>query len=99
MRDPIQKGQGYATHNNRNMGGEDRNGNHASNMHGHNNKPKKSDYYWGFNKNGKCTNKKCTWINRCQYCDSASHGINNCFKLKKKEEAKNMAASSSANDK
>ena len=28
---------------------------------------------------------KCKFIERCKYCDSQSHGVNNCFKLQQKK--------------
>ena len=50
---------------------------------------KKSDYCWNFNKGIPCKfGAKCKFLERCKYCDSPSHGVNNCFRLQKKNENK-----------
>ena len=41
-------------------------------------KSSKPNYCWKFNK-GKCKyGTNCKFINRCSYCDSLAHGLNNC---------------------
>ena len=61
--------------------------NSSSNVNGGHRK--KSDYCWNFNRGLPCKfGTKCKFIERCKYCDSPSHGVNNCFKLKKKQEGK-----------
>ena len=50
-------------------------------------KRKASDYCWNFNKGIPCKfGARCKFVERCKYCDSPSHGVNNCFKLQKKNE-------------
>ena len=44
----------------------------------------KRQYCWNFNRGLTCKyGKKCRFIERCKYCDNASHGINTCPKLAK----------------
>ena len=46
---------------------------------------KKPDYCWSFNKGEPCRfGSKCRFIERCSYCDSPSHPIIHCSKVKKK---------------
>ena len=77
MRDPLpQKNsgnqfnflQGRSYHNHQNQSGQS-------------NKRKKPDYCWNWNKGIACKyGKKCRFIERCSYCDSANHGLNQCPK-------------------
>ena len=47
-----------------------------------------SDYCWSFNR-GHCKyGSNCDFINRCNYCDSTSHGENSCYKLAAKRAGK-----------
>ena len=53
-----------------------------------NQRRKKSDYCWNFNKGITCKyGKKCHFIECCSYCDAANHGVYQCSKLKEKTEA------------
>ena len=46
----------------------------------------KPEYCWSFNRGQSCRfGRNCRFIERCSYCDSPSHGVYTCHKLKKKE--------------
>ena len=54
----------------------------------------KSDYCWRYNKNGKCKfGANCRYINKCSYCDGASHELFNCPKKSELTSAANMVNS------
>ena len=87
MRDPLPRNGGYQKNFGSNYQGS--NGNAATQHRGNNSfgGKKKSDYCWNFNKGIPCKfGSKCKFIERCKYCDSPSHGVNNCQKLQKKSE-------------
>ena len=45
-------------------------------------KKKEPDYCWNWNKGIPCKyGKKCHFVERCSYCDAATHGVNQCPKL------------------
>ena len=91
MRDPIPKNTGS---NKQTSSGGFNNysfhrGNHSNNNNSVNAGSKertKPDYCWNFNKDIPCRfGKKCMFIERCSYCDSPSHPVINCAKLKQKK--------------
>ena len=45
-----------------------------------------SDYCWSFNRGFCKFGSSCNFINRCNYCDSKSHGVNSCYKLAAKKQ-------------
>ena len=80
MRDPLPKlftGNGNGARANNNNNYQQARGN------GSDDKPtKKPKYCWSFNR-GRCKDgPKCIYINRCSFCDSGTHGKNNCEKRK-----------------
>ena len=92
MRDPIPRnnfnprvsGYGsYGSSNSQFANGSGK-GNNSGNTGAHAGR-KKSDYCWNFNRGIPCKfGNKCKFIERCKYCNSPSHGVNNCSKLEKK---------------
>ena len=89
MKDPIPKGG---------FGHKSSYGSYGQTQPSHQNKSnnfggkKKSDYCWNFNRGVPCKfGTKCKFIERCKYCDSPSHGVNNCVKLLKKSEVSKPA--------
>ena len=45
-----------------------------------------TDYCWSFNRGFCKFGTRCDFINRCNYCDSTSHGANTCYKLAAKKQ-------------
>ena len=75
--------QSHFSYNGGGGGSSNYHGNHNSNDNNSSN-TKKSDYCWKFNRNGTCPEgRDCRWINRCKYCNGASHGYNSCRKRKR----------------
>ena len=88
MKDPLIKGHVNRGGQYANAVGNNNFQGNSGNFHqrGGNNKSKKSDYCWNFNKGLKCKfGKSCKFIERCSYCDSPTHGVTNCHKLEKRE--------------
>ena len=71
------------------------NGNHQSkNQYGSSGK-KKPDYCWNFNQGIPCKfGSKYKFVERCKYCDAASHGVYCCPKLQKKLEGQGQTPKS-----
>ena len=88
MRDPLPKNNNFSRssfqfHSNNNGNG----GGHAASGKKHGgSKRKKADYCWNFNKGIKCKyGARCRFVERCSFCDSPTHGIHVCDKLKEKD--------------
>ena len=66
----------------------------------HQQRKRKSNYCWSFNKGMKCKfGSKCKFIERCSYCDAASHGVHNCPKLAGKDILKDAVVASKSVEK
>ena len=76
MREPLPKNRGFHQHSSmQNAGGRGRK------------KGGKPDYCSNFNKGVKCKfGKSCKFIERCSFCDSPSHGLHACVKVKEMHE-------------
>ena len=87
MKDPIPRGSNqFQRANFQHTQGSSNGTGHTASEHRSGGR-KKSDYCWNFNKGVPCKfGAKCKFIERCKYCDSPSHGVNNCVKLQKKNE-------------
>ena len=90
MREPVTKfNQNYAVK----SGGQSFHGNNSGTSGSANNNKlmvassnpsqKCPNYCWTFNKGNCKDGQKCQFVNRCSYCDSASHGIISCPRAKK----------------
>ena len=87
MRDPLPK-----VHNSKNQfqfHSQNHGQGNRSNQNQNNNQGGKKkgvpDYCWNFNKGIPCKfGRKCTYMERCKYCDSPNHGVYVCPKLKNK---------------
>ena len=96
MRDPIQRNNyqhrnahGNSFGNNSFSGGHGQGSSQHKPTQNTQNKPKKPNYCWTFNKGHCKAGASCNFVDRCSYCDAADHGLNACQKAK---EAGNPAA-------
>ena len=80
MHDPVQKQQNY-------QGGRSSIGQGNQNFHSHdqnNNRKRKGDACWRYNRNDTCNAATCHFEHKCSYCCSYNHSMVDCPKLKGK---------------